>query len=60
MVVIFIEAGREPCFFFCFELHIHSFQIQKIPLIGLTTIHKKLSHCQARSRLTGRKPALQW
>ena len=31
-----------------------TFRIQKPPLIGLTTIHKKLSQCQAQSRFAGR------
>lgn len=33
---------------------------RKPPLIGLITIHKKLSECQAQSRIAGRKPALHW
>jgi len=33
---------------------------RKPPLIGLITIHRKLSECQAQSRFAGRKPALHW
>ena len=33
---------------------------RKPPLIGLITIHNKLSECQAQSRFAGRKPALHW
>ena len=33
---------------------------RKPPLIGLITIHRKLSECQAQSRFAGCKPALHW